>query len=162
MASNLIQKGENRQKTQTDANGCYEFEIVDCNSGAYLRSMDSKIISTYSAGTFFKGLSRPWTGLHTMDAVRRDAGEQQVWFYTELTEDREDVIITLFKKDLELKTYTNKDLVEKIKKTNKIFDDWGRQNAANIKQLKRDIGTQDAEYDKKRSDESYIWLDQGR
>ena len=30
----------------------------------------------------FAGLSRPWMGLHTIDTVRRDAAEKQVWFET--------------------------------------------------------------------------------
>ena len=32
----------------------------------------------------FKGLSRPWMGLHTIDTVRRDAAESGVWFTTEM------------------------------------------------------------------------------
>jgi RNA polymerase sigma-70 factor (ECF subfamily) len=32
----------------------------------------------------FKGLSRPWMGLHTIDTVRRDAAEQRIWFETGL------------------------------------------------------------------------------
>lgn len=31
----------------------------------------------------FIGLGRPWMGLHTIDTVRRDAAEQQIWFETE-------------------------------------------------------------------------------
>ncbi|MCK4292593.1 MAG: RNA polymerase sigma factor, partial [Planctomycetes bacterium] len=36
-------------------------------------------------GALFKGLSRPWVGLHTIDTVRRDAAEQDVWFETTYT-----------------------------------------------------------------------------
>ncbi len=38
--------------------------------------------ATYSGGTFFKGLGRPWAGLHAVDVVRRDAAEKEVWFRT--------------------------------------------------------------------------------
>lgn len=34
-------------------------------------------------GSFFKGLARPWSGLHTVDVVRRDSAECEVWFKTE-------------------------------------------------------------------------------
>jgi len=33
----------------------------------------------------FKGLGRPWMGLHTVDTVRRDAAEQRMRFETRLT-----------------------------------------------------------------------------
>jgi len=38
--------------------------------------------SVYPAGSFFKGLARPWEGLHTVDVVRRDAAEREVLFKT--------------------------------------------------------------------------------
>ncbi|MBN2588604.1 MAG: RNA polymerase sigma factor [Sedimentisphaerales bacterium] len=97
-----------------------ELEIVDCNSGAYVRRIDNGDITLYPAGTFFKGLLRPWTGLHTMDAVRRDAVEQRIWYFTELSEDKSDAIITLYNPDKEKSTdmvYTidvEHDIVEEI------------------------------------------------
>ncbi|MDH7599409.1 MAG: sigma-70 family RNA polymerase sigma factor [Sedimentisphaerales bacterium] len=36
----------------------------------------------YPGGSFFKGLMRPWAGLHTLDIVRRDAAEARLWFRT--------------------------------------------------------------------------------
>ena len=38
--------------------------------------------AAYPGGSFFKGLARPWTGLHTVDVVRRDSAEKEVWFRT--------------------------------------------------------------------------------
>jgi len=35
-------------------------------------------------GTLFRGLGRPWVGLHTIDTVRRDAAEQKIAFETKL------------------------------------------------------------------------------
>ena len=54
--------------------------IVD--SGVYACAFDAsgKAVATYAAGSFFKGLGRPWMGLHTIDTVRRDAAEKQVRF----------------------------------------------------------------------------------
>jgi len=97
-----------------------ELEIVDCDSGAYVRQISNGDTTFYPAGTFFRGMSRPWTGLHTMDAVRRDAVEQRVWFFTELSEDKSDAIITLYNPDEENSTdmvYTidvEHDIVEEI------------------------------------------------
>ena len=34
---------------------------------------NNKGTRTYPAGTFFRGLGRPWMGLHAIDTVRRDA-----------------------------------------------------------------------------------------
>jgi hypothetical protein len=56
-------------------------EIVDSTVGASISSA-GKVLAVYPAGSFFKGLGRPWMGLHTIDTVRRDAAEQQVWFET--------------------------------------------------------------------------------
>jgi len=39
-------------------------------------------ITIYPGGSFFKGLMRPWAGLHTLDTIRRDAAEGRVWFRT--------------------------------------------------------------------------------
>ena len=97
-----------------------ELEIVDCNSGAFIRHLDNGNITLYPAGTFFKGMLRPWTGLHTMDAVRRDAVEQRIWYFTELSEDKSDAIITLYNPDKENSTdmiYTidvEHDIIEEI------------------------------------------------
>ena len=43
-----------------------------------------KLVVDSGDGRLFKGLSRPWMGLHTIDTVRRDAAESRVWFETEL------------------------------------------------------------------------------
>lgn len=76
-----------------------ELEIIDCNDGACLRRVDGTVIATYRPGTFFKGLLRPWMGMHTLDTVRRDAVAQRVWFKTELARNKTDVIVTLSHKN---------------------------------------------------------------
>ena len=61
--------------------------IVDTYNEAYVNKTSSTEAKTYRGGSFFKGLCRPWMGLHTIDTVRRDAAEQRIWFETKLTPD---------------------------------------------------------------------------
>ncbi len=73
-----------------------DLEIVDCRDGAYLRRPgDGTVIAAHPPGTFFKGLPRPWMGMHTMNIVRRDAVERQVWFDTKTAPNKKDVIVTM-------------------------------------------------------------------
>jgi len=59
-------------------------KIVDNYKQAYISRQSSNQTSTYTGGSFFKGLCRPWLGLHTIDTVRRDAADKRVWFETKL------------------------------------------------------------------------------
>lgn len=59
--------------------------IVDTYKEAYLNRLQSEQFETYAGGSFFKGLTRPWMGLHTIDTVRRDAAEQRIAFETKHT-----------------------------------------------------------------------------
>jgi len=61
--------------------------IVDTYNEAYLDRLQSDQFETYPGGSFFKGLTRPWMGLHTIDTVRRDAAEQRISFETKHTPD---------------------------------------------------------------------------
>jgi len=95
-----------------------EFEVMDCPAGAELRRLDGTLIAAYPAGTFFKGLSRPWMGLHTADLVRRDAVEQRIWFESERLENEDKLIITLDYTENTSLLYTidmEKDVVEDIR-----------------------------------------------
>ncbi|UCE48019.1 MAG: hypothetical protein JSW47_20775, partial [Phycisphaerales bacterium] len=63
--------------------------IVDTYSQANVLEDSSDNPSVYEGGSFFKGLARPWMGMHTIDTVRRDAAEQRIWFETRyLADDR--------------------------------------------------------------------------
>jgi RNA polymerase sigma-70 factor (ECF subfamily) len=75
-----------------------DLEITDCSRGAYLRRGD-RIIAAYEPGTFFKGLARPWIGMHTANIVRRDAAEQRIWFQSERAENETDVIVAISHKE---------------------------------------------------------------
>ncbi len=72
-----------------------DLEIVDCNDGAFLRRPDGTLIAAYKPGSFFKGLARPWMGMHAMNTVRRDAAEQRVWFKTRPASNKKDIVVAL-------------------------------------------------------------------
>jgi hypothetical protein len=91
-------------------------KIVDSGAEACVYDRSSKVAARYKGGSFFKGLGRPWMGLHTIDVVRRDAAEQEVGFETKPLPGRERVEVVLNCKQIEL-VYTinmKTDVVEKI------------------------------------------------
>jgi hypothetical protein len=97
-----------------------DLQIVDCSDGAYLRHPeDGTLIASHPQGTFFKGLARPWMGMHAMNAIRRDAVEQRVWFETKPGSNQRDVVVTLMHENGGRKT----DLVYTINARNDIIKD---------------------------------------
>ena len=71
-----------------------DLEITDCSRGAYLQRGD-QTIAAYEPGTFFKGLARPWMGMHAANIVRRDAAEQRIWFKSEWAQNEKDVFVAI-------------------------------------------------------------------
>jgi hypothetical protein len=67
-------------------------------------------------GRLFKGLSRPWMGLHTIDTVRRDAAEQYVSFETKYKpgEAKAEVVLTCAGGKLAYTIDMEADLIDKI------------------------------------------------
>jgi hypothetical protein len=57
-------------------------KITDSGTTACVVDRSGKELAKYEGGSFFKGLGRPWMGLHTIDTVRRDAAEKRVSFET--------------------------------------------------------------------------------
>ena len=96
-----------------------ELEIVDCSAGAYVRRADGTLVAAYPPGSFFKGLARPWMGMHAMNIVRRDAIAQKVWFNTRPASNKKDVLITLLHEKDGRKT----DLVYTIDAENDVIKD---------------------------------------
>jgi len=76
--------------------------IVDTYKEAYLNRLQSDQFETYPGGSFFKGLTRPWMGLHTIDTVRRDAAEQRISFETKHTPGSQFAQVELICKGLRL------------------------------------------------------------
>ncbi len=55
----------------------------DYNNRAYVSDTESDRRRTMPGGTFFKGLGRPWMGMHTVDCLRRDAAASFIDFKTD-------------------------------------------------------------------------------
>lgn len=72
-----------------------ELIITDSCKGAQLCLAEGKVIETYPPGTFLKGLSRPWMGMHTADIVRRDAAKKRIWFQSEYAQNETDMIVVI-------------------------------------------------------------------
>jgi len=93
-----------------------ELEIVDGEDGANIYGPRQALQATYPAGTFMKGLPRPWMGLHTIDIIRRDAAEESIWFESRYLLSKEKTEVTLSRNNIKL-VYTvdmKNDIVEKI------------------------------------------------
>jgi RNA polymerase sigma-70 factor (ECF subfamily) len=91
-------------------------KIVDNGAESCVYNPNGEVVAKYKGGSFFKGLSRPWMGLHTIDSVRRDAAEQEVWFETKPVSDSRRVEVVLNCKQVK-PLYTidmETDVVEKI------------------------------------------------
>jgi RNA polymerase sigma-70 factor (ECF subfamily) len=90
--------------------------IVDNYSEAYISRQSSTEIRKYEPGNFFKGLCRPWLGLHTIDTVRRDAAEQRMWFKTIYTPDSQFAEVELTHQNAKIvyKIDMDKDVVNEI------------------------------------------------
>jgi RNA polymerase sigma-70 factor (ECF subfamily) len=91
-------------------------KIVDTGTEACVYDSSGKAVARYQGGSFFKGLERPWMGLHTVDTVRRDAAEEQIWFETRYTPDsnKAEVILTSERVKLVYTIDMETDVIEKI------------------------------------------------
>jgi hypothetical protein len=56
---------------------------VDTKDGAVVYDPDGRLVARYASGSLFKGLARPWTGLHALDTIRRDAAALRLPFQTQ-------------------------------------------------------------------------------
>jgi len=72
-----------------------DLTLTDSDTGACVLDARGTVLNRYARGGFFKGLSRPWMGLHTIDTVRRDAAERQTPFQTTMVPDSKDVQVTV-------------------------------------------------------------------
>jgi hypothetical protein len=90
--------------------------IMDKITIAVVQNERLQHTTTYKAGSFFAGLSRPWMGLHSLDTVRRDAAEQRIPFSTELRPDGKHAQVDMTMDTIRL-VYTidlENDLVDRI------------------------------------------------
>lgn len=90
--------------------------IADSGSAACVFDASGKAVATYAGGSFFKGLGRPWMGLHTIDTVRRDAAEKEVWFETKKIsgDNKAEIVLTGEQAKLVYTIDMETDVIEKI------------------------------------------------
>jgi len=90
--------------------------IADSGTTACVFDGSGKAVATYAGGSFFKGLGRPWMGLHTIDTVRRDAAEKEVWFETKKIsgDNKAEVVLTGEQAKLVYTIDMETDVIEKI------------------------------------------------
>ncbi len=77
-----------------------DVKVVDTSRGASLTSVNQ--VQPYAAGTFFRGLLRPWHGLHAIDTLRRDAAQARIPFETQALPGTQQAQVSLRLEDMEL------------------------------------------------------------
>jgi len=90
--------------------------IEDNGMDSYVCNASNKMLVHYEGGSLFKGLGRPWMGLHTVDSVCRDAAQERLWFETKQRQGKAEVEVALTKGQPVL-VYTidmEEDVIEKI------------------------------------------------
>ncbi len=91
-------------------------KIVDSPAGTCVFDASGKTVARYTGGSFFKGLGRPWMGLHTIDTIRRDAAEKRLRFETKNISGDNKAEVVLMAEQVKL-VYTidmETDVIEKI------------------------------------------------
>jgi len=76
--------------------------IVDTYESAYTYRSPQTSLGMYKGGTFFKGLGRPWMGMHTIDTIRRDTAKQGILFETEHTQGSRYAKVKLIRDDIRI------------------------------------------------------------
>jgi RNA polymerase sigma-70 factor (ECF subfamily) len=69
--------------------------ILDAGHAAEIRDGSGMVTAHYPGGSFFQGLGRPWSGLHTIDTIRRDAARAGIVFATRPLPDGQRVELVL-------------------------------------------------------------------
>jgi len=69
--------------------------IVDGPQAAGIYDAAGRVLETRPPGSFFAGLVRPWTGLHCIDTVRRDAADRSLAFESRYIEGRQKAEVTV-------------------------------------------------------------------
>jgi RNA polymerase sigma-70 factor (ECF subfamily) len=101
-------------------------EIIDASSGAHLAVPDGRVIAAYPAGSFFKGLAKPWMGMHTLDIIRRDAAEKRIRFTTRPFKDKVEVVLIQQSDDQKIHIIYVIDLDRDVVETINFLTDDGR------------------------------------
>ncbi len=70
-------------------------ELLDTPVAAQVQNRSGTVLTRYPGGSLFQGLGRPWSGLHTIDTIRRDAARAGIAFTTRLLPEGRRVEIVL-------------------------------------------------------------------
>jgi RNA polymerase sigma-70 factor (ECF subfamily) len=76
--------------------------LVDSGRAAEIRDPSGAVPARYPGGSFWQGLGRPWTGLHTIDTIRRDAARAGIAFTTRPQPDGQRVEVVLYGPEVRL------------------------------------------------------------
>ena len=109
----VMSKREHYPRLRLSIRGSVAWE--DGPSGAYVYHTNGSV-ERFPRGTFWCCLSRPWTGLHCLDTVRRDAATYELPFQTQRTPDKHQIIVSIQSADIRIqhKIDVEKDLVQTI------------------------------------------------
>jgi len=90
--------------------------ILDAGSAAQMCDGSGTILGHYPGGSFFQGLGRPWSGLHTIDTIRRDAALAGIAFDTKALPDgrRVEVLLDGRGEHLTYRVHLYQDWIESI------------------------------------------------
>jgi len=72
-----------------------DLTLLDSGTGTEIRDRSGAVLARYPGDSLFQGLGRPWTGLHTIDTIRRDAASTGIPFTTTRLPDGRRVQIVL-------------------------------------------------------------------
>jgi RNA polymerase sigma-70 factor (ECF subfamily) len=102
--------------------------LLDSGVTAEVRNGSGVVLAHYPGGSLFRGLSRPWSGLHTIDTIRRDAARAGIAFTTRLLPDGQHVEIVLHSPKVQLayRVHLYQDWIESIafNKDDVVFGEW--------------------------------------
>jgi len=93
-----------------------DLTILDAGTVAELRDQSGTTLARHTAGSFFQGLGRPWSGLHTIDTIRRDAAMAGIAFTTRALPDgqRAEVLLNGPQAKLTYRVHLYQDWIESI------------------------------------------------
>lgn len=93
-----------------------EVEIADSSYGATIENRTTGTVRHYPARSLFCGLARPWSGLHVLDTLRRDAAAKELWFSTQAgaTEDQAHIAVDVDDLSLIYRVDLDDDLLDRI------------------------------------------------
>jgi len=88
---------------------------IDTGTAAGVGGELGEALVRYPGGSFFQGLGRPWTGLHTIDTIRRDAALAGIAFTTRPSdEQRVEIVLDGPRVRMTYRVHLHQDWIESI------------------------------------------------